>query len=41
MPPDWSQGYTSLFALQQEETWDETQLETVAEQTRAIRGGSR
>lgn len=41
MPPDWSHGYTSLFALQQEEDWDEAQLEKVAEQTRAIRGGSR
>ena len=24
VPPDWSGGYTSLFALQQEEEWDET-----------------
>lgn len=23
MPPDWSGGYTSIFALQQEEDWDE------------------
>ena len=23
LPPDWSAGYTSLFALQQEERWDE------------------
>ena len=38
VPPDWSGGYTSLFALQQEEEWDETQLAAVAEQTRDIRG---
>ena len=25
MPPDWSGGYTSLFALQQEEQWAEEQ----------------
>ncbi len=25
MPPDWSGGYTSIFALQQEEEWDATQ----------------
>ncbi|MCH9675116.1 MAG: phytanoyl-CoA dioxygenase family protein [Gammaproteobacteria bacterium] len=24
IPPDWSGGYSSLFALQQEETWDDT-----------------
>jgi ectoine hydroxylase len=29
IPPDWSGGYTSLYAVQQEETWDESQLETV------------
>jgi ectoine hydroxylase-related dioxygenase (phytanoyl-CoA dioxygenase family) len=40
LPPDWSGGYTSLFALQQEESWDREQLETVARQTRAIRPGS-
>jgi ectoine hydroxylase-related dioxygenase (phytanoyl-CoA dioxygenase family) len=39
VPPDWSGGYTSLFALQQEETWEESQLENVASQTRAIRSG--
>jgi hypothetical protein len=22
LPPDWSGGYTSIFALQQEEDWD-------------------
>ena len=38
VPPDWSGGYTSLFALQQEESWDETQLVTVAEQQAAVRG---
>ena len=25
IPPDWSDGYTSLYALQQEESWDEGQ----------------
>jgi len=39
VPPDWSGGYTSLFALQQEESWEEEQLEAVATQTRAIRSG--
>jgi phytanoyl-CoA dioxygenase PhyH len=38
VPPDWSGGYTSLFALQQEEQWDDDQLETVARQTQAVRG---
>jgi len=32
VPPDWSGGYTSLFALQQEEAWDADQLDTVARQ---------
>jgi ectoine hydroxylase len=41
VPPDWSGGYTSLFALQQQETWDEEQLDTVARQTREIRTGGR
>ena len=27
IPPDWSGGYTSLFALQKEENWDESQLD--------------
>jgi ectoine hydroxylase len=38
VPPDWSGGYTSLFALQKEEAWDEDQLEKVAEQHSEIRG---
>ena len=37
-PPDWSGGYTSLFALQQEEEWDPAQLETVASQHARVRG---
>ena len=41
VPPDWSGGYTSLFALQQEEDWDEGQLAAVAAQTRDIRGSER
>ena len=32
IPPDWSDGYTSLFALQQEEKWDSDQLEAVTRQ---------
>jgi ectoine hydroxylase-related dioxygenase (phytanoyl-CoA dioxygenase family) len=38
VPPDWSGGYTSIFAAQQEETWDAEQLAAVARQTREIRG---
>jgi len=37
VPPDWSGGYTSLYALQQQEKWDEGQLATVAKQTAQIR----
>ena len=37
VPPDWSGGYTSLYAMQQGEQWDEEQLETVAQQTAQIR----
>jgi hypothetical protein len=25
IPPDWSGGYTSLFALQKEERWEQDQ----------------
>jgi hypothetical protein len=41
LPPDWSGGYTSLFALQQKEEWNEKQLETVEEQHRQMRGAGR
>lgn len=37
LPPDWSGGYTSLFALQQQEQWDKGQLETVAKQSADMR----
>lgn len=37
VPPDWSGGYTSLYALQQKEEWDSDQIATVAEQTAQIR----
>lgn len=37
VPPDWSGGYTSIFALQQTEEWDEDQLEEVAKQAADIR----
>ena len=30
IPPDWSGGYTSIFALQQEEEWDESELDAVS-----------
>lgn len=40
VPPDWSGGYTSLFALQQEEDWSEEQLSRVSAQTRDIRSDS-
>ncbi|MCY4470132.1 MAG: phytanoyl-CoA dioxygenase family protein [Thiotrichales bacterium] len=39
IPPDWSGGYTSIFALQQEEAWDEDQLATVASQTAGMKEG--
>ena len=32
MSPDWSKGYTSLFALQQKEEWSEDQMERVHQQ---------
>ena len=35
MSPDWSGGYTSLFALQQEEEWSDEQMAQVSEQHRA------
>jgi ectoine hydroxylase len=37
VPPDWSGGYTSLFAMQQEEEWEEDQLDKIASQTTQIR----
>ena len=37
VPPDWSGGYTSLYAMQQKEEWASDQLDTVARQTSAIR----
>ncbi len=38
VPPDWSGGYTSLFALQKEEEWDDEQLETVSRQHQEMKG---
>ena len=38
LPPDWSGGYTSLFALQQEEDWEPDQLDTVKEQHVRMKG---
>jgi ectoine hydroxylase-related dioxygenase (phytanoyl-CoA dioxygenase family) len=38
IPPDWSGGYTSLFALQQEEEWDSEQLEAVRAQHAGMKG---
>ena len=37
VPPDWSSGYTSLYALQQEEEWDEGQLNEIAKQNAQMR----
>ena len=37
VPPDWSGGYTSLFALQQEEEWDSEQLDADKEQHERMR----
>ena len=37
VPPDWSGGYTSLYAMQKQEEWDSDQLTTVAKQTAQIR----
>tara|TARA_B100001123_G_C15299082_1_gene1020359 strand:+ start:1417 stop:2424 length:1008 start_codon:yes stop_codon:yes gene_type:complete len=37
VPPDWSGGYTSLYALQQQEEWDRDQIEKLARQTAQIR----
>lgn len=38
VPPDWSSGYTSLYALQQQEEWNEEQMKIVSQQTGEIRG---
>lgn len=37
MPPDWSGGYTSLFAVQQNEEWSAAQRDVIARQTAEIR----
>jgi hypothetical protein len=37
MPPDWSGGYTSLFAVQQNEEWSDEQREVIARQSDGIR----
>lgn len=37
LSPDWSGGYTSLFALQQEEEWSGDQLEQVSDQYAAAK----
>jgi len=39
VPPDWSGGYTSLYAMQQQEEWKEDQLATISRQTAQIRRG--
>ena len=39
IPRDWSGGYTSIFALQREDAWDEDQLATVAAQTAGMQEG--
>jgi hypothetical protein len=30
LPPDWSGGYTSIFAVQQEENWEEDRPKAAA-----------
>ena len=35
IPPDWSGGYTSLFALQQQENWDAEQVDAGKSQPRS------
>jgi hypothetical protein len=30
LPPDWSGGYTSIFAVQQEEKWDKDRPKAAA-----------
>ena len=40
VPPDWSGGYTSLYAMQQGENWEEEQLKKVSEQTQQMRSGT-
>ena len=37
IPPDWSGGYTSIFAAQQDEAWDADQLAAIARQAPAAR----
>ena len=37
IPPDWSAGYSSIFALQQEEAWDAAQLAEIARQAPSAR----
>ncbi len=41
IPPDWSGGYTSLYAMQQKEDWAGDQMETVSRQTATIRGAGK
>jgi ectoine hydroxylase len=38
LSPDWSGGYTSLFALQQDEEWSDDQMDQVSQQYDAARG---
>lgn len=40
IPPDWSGGYTSLFAMQQDESWEAEQMEVLARQRAAARGAA-
>ena len=38
LSPDWSGGYTSLFALQQKEEWSQDQLDEVGRQYKTVGG---
>jgi ectoine hydroxylase-related dioxygenase (phytanoyl-CoA dioxygenase family) len=40
IPPDWSAGYTSIFAMQQEESWEAGQMDVVARQRAEASGGA-
>ena len=39
MPPDWSDGYVSIYALQQEEEVDEDQMQNISKQMSEISKG--
>jgi hypothetical protein len=40
MPPDWSDGYVSIYSLQQEEEVDEDQMQNIRNQMAEISKGA-